>query len=112
IYGVNAPAATPVFRVANWLGGDGNWSTAAKWDIGAVPAADDSVRIEAPGTYTVVLAVNRTVDDLRVGGASGTQTLEVAFGRDLTLNGLLAVASNTGALRVNGTVQGPGQFII
>jgi len=85
----------------------GNWSAAANWSGGALPAAADTVLITAPGTYAVTQDVNVTVTSLTLGGASGRQTLTNA-GYTLTLNGASGVAANGVLGFGNGTLTGAG----
>ncbi len=111
INGVNAGPAQPIYRVANWLGGNGDWSDTTKWDIGIAPAVDDTVRIQAPGTYTVILDAPVTTDALIVGGVSGTQTVLTDFAT-LTVTGQAHIKAG-GVLQVDGgTLRGLGQVVV
>ena len=61
----------------------GNWFTAEDWSTGAPPGPEEEACITAPGTYTVTMQQTSTtgtvaVRSLTVGGASGTQTLNIA----------------------------------
>jgi hypothetical protein len=69
------PAASVVWT--NTAGG--NWSVAANWSPNQVPAPTNTVRIAAPGTYTVTGDVgDLKVVALTVGGAgSGVQTFQL-----------------------------------
>jgi RHS repeat-associated protein len=94
-----------VDRVAIWTGGaSGAWTNPANWFEGHIPEAADVVVIDNPGTYQVTLTGNATIDELRLGGAAGTQTLVV--------NGTLNIVGNAnvgsgGMLRVtSGAVAG------
>ena len=84
-----------------------NWSVAANWSRGSVPAASDSVMIDVAGTYTVTMDVNASVQALVLGAASNTQTLSVPSGRTLTLTGgAPSSVSANGRLQLAGTVNG------
>ena len=92
----------------SWTGAaaDGNWDTAANWSTG-VPVSTDNVCITLAGTYTVTLAGgtnSTTVASLTVGGASGTQTLDVhgidGHGNIVLTSGSVNVNA-TGALRID-----------
>jgi hypothetical protein len=75
---------TLVFAVSaatyEWVGGSGNWDTAAMWSpVGPVGATDDA-SINANGDYTADINIGTTVaNDIEVGttSSSGTQTLNV-----------------------------------
>jgi hypothetical protein len=57
----------------------GSWDDGTKWSLGHAPAATDDVTIVVAGTYTVTVpstpVMTRTCNTLKVGGATGTQTL-------------------------------------
>ncbi|MHB8521011.1 MAG: beta strand repeat-containing protein [Limisphaerales bacterium] len=64
--------------VTRWLNPvSGNWSVAANWSAG-LPDANKIAVIDSPGTYTVTLDANATIATLRLGAASGTQTLSMS----------------------------------
>jgi fibronectin-binding autotransporter adhesin len=96
IYGENAPAAQPTFRSVNWVGGNGDWNDPTKWDIGLVPAVDDTVRIQGTGVDTVTVNSSVTAQTIIVGGAGGSQTLRVSS--FLTVTDRLVVNAGTGTL--------------
>ncbi|GAB5534601.1 MAG: hypothetical protein Rubg2KO_08500 [Rubricoccaceae bacterium] len=73
----------------------GVWSEAGNWTNG-VPVASSTACIAAAGTYTVTLDQNQALNELVVGGASGTQTLELAG----TLNPL-----GSGTIGSNGRIE-------
>ena len=60
---------------------DGLWQDPARWSPAGVPAATDTVRLEAPGTYTVTLQGSATVARLSVGGTGSTPVLWLQGGR-------------------------------
>ncbi|HEX9581790.1 MAG TPA: hypothetical protein VF970_11860, partial [Gemmatimonadales bacterium] len=83
----------------------GLWSIGSNWSQGSAPTLGDSVIINLPGTYTVTFDQNNVqVGAVTVGGASGTQTLEITSADtliivgdlDLNPNGVMAV--RTGAM--------------
>jgi hypothetical protein len=85
----------------------GNWNTAANWNPNTVPGPGDSAVITNPGSYTVTLDVNATLDRLTLGGASGTQTL-FASSRSLVLSGASAINNNGINVLVSSTLAGTG----
>jgi hypothetical protein len=78
----------------------GNWNVANNWDPRQVPQPGDSVFITNNGTYTVTLNVATTNADLRLGGASGKQTLN--------LNSYLMRITGTAVVGTNGILGLPG----
>ena len=118
--GGTATSATAftVFTTAHWINSSGgNWNTASNWSTGTVPTAANDVVIDANGTYTVTLDVNPAFNTLTVGGgATGTQTLNLGVGHDVTFanpatvttSGSLTFTSSrllgAGPLTVNGTM--------
>ncbi|MCC7265239.1 MAG: hypothetical protein IT369_22255 [Candidatus Latescibacteria bacterium] len=84
---------------------DGAWDDPAKWSPAGVPAATDSVRIAAAGTYTVTLQGSVAVAQLSVGGNGGNPTLWVQ-GSTARGNAALRVnggAANAGVIRLEST---------
>src|SRR5262245_43764251 len=69
----------------------GNWNVAANWSPNIVPGSSDNAFIVSNSTYTVTLNANATVQNLTLGGSSGTQTLSNGV-NNLTVN----VAGNVG----------------
>ena len=59
------------------IGGDGNWNDGTDWSTGVPPGPNDRVFIDVEGAYNVTLTGSRTVRQVIVGGASGSQTLWV-----------------------------------
>ncbi|MCF7730949.1 MAG: carboxypeptidase regulatory-like domain-containing protein, partial [Akkermansiaceae bacterium] len=88
----------------------GNWSVAANWLNGLIPGPDEVAVIEEPGTYTVNVDVNATISQLRLGVATGSQTLSTNSSRTLTvINGGTGGAGgrlqlNTGTLSAGGNL--------
>jgi hypothetical protein len=95
-------------QVISWVNpAGGSWRTSANWNLGRIPTAADVVEIALAGTYTVVLDTSVSVATLNLGGASGTQTLEMVS-RTLAVADLVDVRAN-GVLRpANSTLTGPG----
>ena len=121
-----APAALAQPCTTSWTDAAGGaWADGSKWDNG-VPTATSVACITLDGTYTVT-AGGITADVLRLGAASGTQTLiaggTLAFGTSaevaangvlewtsgymtsgtMTNDGTLRLTGGTGARGVNGT---------
>jgi len=71
--------ATPTQAEENhWTGGggDGLWSNPTNWSLARAPLATDDVFIDLNGTYSVNFdRRNVPVSSLRLGAASGSQTL-------------------------------------
>lgn len=62
----------------SWKGGSGSWAEGSNWSTGTIPGVDDNVCITAAGTYTVTLMnADISIGSLQLGGASGTQTLDL-----------------------------------
>jgi hypothetical protein len=70
----------------SWTGGgDGiSFNDAANWTPQSVPGAADHAQIIQSGTYTVQMNRIITLDQLTLGGETGTQTLDLS-GQSLTL---------------------------
>jgi len=95
------PAVDPAFAdsvVARWVGGSGNWSDAANWDIGQVPnIAGDTV-------YQVIRDVagqdaTVTVDQFTtISGLSCSESLQVTTGGKV-LSGEPGVGQAAGGTR-------------
>lgn len=93
------PARLPAATLTWTNTAGGTWSTAANWSPNAVPGAADTANITTPGTYTVLLDVHVTLDELVLGGNDGLQKLRtdgnpisLGSGRVMT-NGLLELSS-------------------
>jgi hypothetical protein len=73
------PTATPAVACTDhWkTAASGAWSTASNWSTGVVPSSTDDACITKAGTYTVTLNGEAAANTLSLGGASGTQTLDV-----------------------------------
>src|SRR5580765_1959073 len=59
----------------------GSWDDATKWSLGHVPALTEDVTITVAGNYAVTVPatviITRNCNSLKVGGATGTQTLSL-----------------------------------
>src|SRR3984885_8362898 len=56
----------------------GSWNESANWSKKAPPTSEEEACITDSGTYTVTLsATSASVESLKIGGTSGTQTLAV-----------------------------------
>ena len=84
--------------------GSGDWDTAADWDQGAVPDEVMQVLIDAPGSVTAAgSATARTVNELRIGGGTGTSTLALEAGAVINAMHGVTIAAG-GVLRGDGQV--------
>src|SRR5205814_20908 len=125
IAGGGTAASASAFIVpstAHWINSSGGqWNTSANWSTGTVPTASNDVVIDAAGTYTVNLDVTPAFNTLTIGGgATGTQTLSLGSGQDVTFtnpgtvtaSGAITFASGrllgTGPLTVNGLMNWTG----
>jgi fibronectin-binding autotransporter adhesin len=91
--------------IVSWTSAvSGNWSDGTKWSSNPnPPQPGDDVVINVAGTYTVSLNVDPTINSLTLGAGSGTQTLQTANFRTLTLAGPNAsTVSGGGVLHVSG----------
>ncbi len=98
-------AATVTWKTAV----SGNWDDGSKWSTGAMPAAGDTVIINASGTYAVTVNVATSPGALTLDAATGTATLTVSAG-SLTMNGPGTVGPG-GHLRLDsGSLGGTGDI--
>lgn len=84
-----------LLRIENhWVGGSSsNWNDPANWSRGQAPGQLDDVFIEPAGNLTIHLNSSVEVGSLKIGGASGTQTLNTN-GFNLTIARSLEVKAN------------------
>jgi fibronectin-binding autotransporter adhesin len=97
----------------NTSGGD--WNVAGNWNPEQVPGAADTALINTSGTYIVNVTDTESAASLTIGGATGTQTLQVNSGG--VLNESSGTLAATGLLTVEAggflnmastfTVEGP-----
>src|SRR5688572_20277783 len=75
----------------------GSWDDATKWSLGHVPTTTEDVQISVAGDYTVTLNATKAsyyyANTLKVGGATGAQTLKLADNGQLYVNKTWNVAS-------------------
>ena len=87
--------------------GGGDWSDSGNWSSG-VPTSASQVCITLAGTYTVEITAadgTETVAGFTIGGASGTQTLQIDVSAQLTVNG-------TSSNQANGAISNQGTFLV
>ncbi|MGE0158752.1 MAG: beta strand repeat-containing protein, partial [Gemmatimonadales bacterium] len=118
-------APNPGGATNTWIAGSGNWSNPAKWTLGRVPIATDTVRLTQGVDYLVTLDANATVAKLVIGGTADAINLRVT-GATLTITGtvngpelellplggleiedanlVVSGISNAGSVRTNGVV--------
>src|SRR5436190_16637850 len=65
--------------------GGGNWNSTATWSGGVVPAGADDVVIV--GNDTVTVTDTRSAASITFNSGSGSRTLRVSTGGDLTVTG-------------------------
>src|SRR5256885_1880183 len=80
-----------------WIVGNGNWSTASKWDANAVPGPGDDAVIDAAGNYTITINGPIDVGSIAVSNTSSTWTVN-APGQTDAVGGAL---SDAGALLID-----------
>lgn len=98
----------------NWIDPTGgNWSDGTNWDLGSPPGPTDNAFIQVDDTYTIILNVSTTVNDLTFGGPSGAETQTfVVSGQTLTIDGVATFNGNTIFDLINGsTVNGAGSLV-
>ncbi|MFA6109039.1 MAG: Calx-beta domain-containing protein [Candidatus Latescibacterota bacterium] len=81
---------------------DGSWRDAARWSPVGVPTSTDTVRLQIPGAYTVVLQGSVTVAHLSVGGTGSAPTLWIqgSATRGSALLRVSGSATNAGRIRL------------
>ena len=89
----------PTAIVAHWIGGSGNWSDPAHWDIGAVPNNGGgntySAVIDLAGSDPAV-----TIDqNISIAGLTNSEVIHIAAG----VTHLSTLLANTGAIDVTGS---------
>src|SRR6266545_3252221 len=116
-----ASAATILWNGAS--GTDTNWSTAANWIGGVVPASADDVKFYDDGADATVSNVNNVVNgafagsvlSLQYGNTNNFHTTLIESGKTLTVLGNLSVATDTdngSAQSVFATITGPGAKLV
>ncbi len=95
----------PALITAVWLGGDGNWSDASKWNIGVVPnnggGNEYNVVLDVPGTATITLAGSINIHSLSnaehldiVGSFYSPTYVHLTAANSLTNNGSIEIISD------------------
>jgi uncharacterized repeat protein (TIGR01451 family) len=114
--GGTATSASPftVFTATHWINASGgNWNTASNWSTGTVPTAANDVVIDANGTYTVSLDINNPAfNSLTVGGGTGTQTLDLGAGHDVTFTSAATVTTSGALTMASGRIFGAGGLTV
>jgi hypothetical protein len=77
------PFVRPAITLDSWLGGSGDWSTAASWSLGAVPGSGNDASITTASSV-VQLNVNGAINNLTLGS---TDVLNLNSGTSLTIGG-------------------------
>ena len=94
-----------------WTGASGSWNDASKWSAG-VPDATKVACITAAGTYTVSIENAGTfVEQLRLGGASGTQTIAVSASAANAATLHVGFDTESSTVDANGVIQLSGAGI-
>src|SRR4051812_31270992 len=104
-----------VLTTTHWINSSGgNWNTASNWSTGTVPTASNDVVIDANGTYTVNLDINNPAfNTLTVGGgATGTQTLDLGAGHDVTFTNASTVTPSGALTFASGRLFGAGGLTV
>ena len=102
------PDTTGSSGVVSWINpAGGTWHDPANWSTGTVPTNSDTVFIDIPGTYTVVIdTVTSTVQNLFLGATGSSPTLQVngfslsIFGQ-ATIDSTATLEFNSGTLRIH-----------
>ncbi|MCU0413061.1 MAG: T9SS type A sorting domain-containing protein [Ignavibacteriaceae bacterium] len=99
----------------SWVGGNGNWSNAAKWSPAGVPGALDTAVITIDGNYRVTVDQNNvTVAGVKIGypGSGSTFTQELYMdGKTFTVNDSIIINIRGKMMLWNGsTLIGPGKI--
>lgn len=76
---------TPVSTNYTWNGSSSSdWGTATNWTPNGIPGTIDNVTINVPGTNTLNITSNRTIQNFTI---NGTGTFQMAASTDLTITG-------------------------
>jgi len=100
------PMTLPLSAQSTYVGGTGNWSTAANWNPAAVPAAGANITLSnssaTGGTLTLDGSVSRVIGSYTHGDV-GTRTTDFTFQTTATANMTIG-----GGLTANGNFTGIG----
>jgi len=108
----NAVAGTVV---AHWIGGSGNWSSSANWDIGKVPnnsgGTNYDVVVNVPAANATIL-IDQSVT---INSLSNAETVVIASGTNAisqwTINsGSIQMTGAVAQLTLSGSINNPGQI--
>src|SRR5205823_3820542 len=72
-----AQPSAAVLPCNNWDNTSGDWQQLGHWSLGHVPTSGEAACITAPGDYTVSVQGTQSAGGLTLGGATGTQTVEL-----------------------------------
>src|SRR5829696_1890991 len=100
------PLNTPMVPVS-WVGGNGNWSSAANWDSGAAPKIGQNLYIQPPSTSTVTVDSSAVGDQLAVGNSGVPSTLNVTATGNLSISGGVFLYGGSTINVDGGTVAAP-----
>jgi hypothetical protein len=106
-------ASTP--GVITWIniGGAGNWSSSANWDLNRAPTTNDIVLIPNTGGSTCLMDVDATVAGLVIGDCDGGGSDGLGInGHTLEVTGLLTIKSNAVFRVDSGILMGTSNTVI
>lgn len=103
----------PVPVEVHWTNAAGGlWSVGTNWSTGAPPTPEQTALIDLPGTYTVTMNVDASVNALTLGASSGVQTLSTTSNRTLTVLTLGTVLGTGRMTLSNSAISGSGTLAI
>ena len=94
-------------QVNNWIGPNGNWSTAENWSLG-VPVPADSVVVDNGTTATVDTTF--TIQNLTIGASTANSTVQIPNGVTLNVAALTIGVGGTLSLADGGVIFQSGGF--
>ena len=94
-------------QVNNWIGPNGNWSTAGNWSLG-VPVQADSVVVDNGTTATVDTTF--TIQNLTIGASTANSTVQIPNGVTLNVAALTIGVGGTLSLADGGVIFQSGGF--
>jgi hypothetical protein len=100
------PLNTPMVPVS-WVGGNGNWSSAANWDSGEAPKIGQNLYIQPASTSTVTVDSSAVGDQLAVGKSGVPSTLNVTATGNLSISGGVFLNGGSTINVDGGTVTAP-----
>ncbi|MEO1527560.1 MAG: CARDB domain-containing protein, partial [Planctomycetota bacterium] len=84
-----ASSSSQTGQVVTWIGGSGDWSTAANWSTGSVPGINDDVFLDDQDVTVTISSGARLVRSINAVGG-----LQVNSGASLTINGPSHLSGN------------------